>query len=250
MYLFNFKIKKKKLLFFLYEDVLPIGAFLSMQIKSNHSRTIMIQHGYASKKSYLYESNECDFYFLYDKNKIRPFASKEKCIEIGLPFEASITSKFKKNIILVGTGLSGVNQSDYIDSLFIYNKIKTNLEKEYSVKYRPHPCENLNSYINFGLDIDNSLKPSLLSEDLKIFIGYESTLLYEAKYLGHICIYLIKNYSIEIDYNVDIFLNESDLNDLEWILPKLIKKKEFQNFALSSQLSLKNRFLNAIDSIS
>jgi hypothetical protein len=249
MYLFNRKTKNRKLFFFLYEDVLPIGAFLSLQIRSKDSKIIMIQHGYASKKSYLYESNECDFYFLYDIKKIRRFASKEKCIEIGLPFEASITTKFQNNIILVGTGLSGVNQSEYIDSLLNYTSIIKFVDKAYKIKYRPHPCENVHSYINFGFDIDQSNKNSLLSQDLKIFIGYESTLLYEAKLIGHICIYLVKNNTIEIDYDVDLLLNESDLKNLEFILPIIIKNRESQILTLSSQKSLKNRFLNAIDLI-
>lgn len=241
-YIFYHKTKNNNILFFLHDDWTPIGAFLSMRHRSTSNKVIMIQHGYFSTLSLCLESNACDYYFLYDQKKVRPYISSEKVIELQLPIDVKVTKEFNKTIILVGTG-DDTNKK----SLSIFNKIWITLHDNYQVQYRPHPSEDFsyNSTIQFSRN--HQSKKDCLSEDLKIFIGYESTLLYEAMLIGHVCIAISSKNITTIDYEVDYILDDEKIPDLRYTLEELVEKKwKLHSLGKYKFPSLKDRFLKAL----
>lgn len=241
-YIFYHKTKINNILFFLHEDWQPIGAFLSMRHRSTSNKVIMIQHGYFATFNPYLESNACDYYFLYDQKKVRHYISAEKVIELQLPIDVKVTKGFNQTIILIGTG-DDTNKK----SLSIFNKIWITLHENYQIQYRPHPSEDFsyNSTIQFSRN--HQTKKDCLSEDLKIFIGYESTLLYEAMLIGHVCIAISSKNITTIDYEVDYILDDEKIPDLRYTLEELVEKKwKLHSLGKYKFPSLKDRFLKAL----
>ncbi|MEB3126300.1 MAG: hypothetical protein VKL00_11870, partial [Synechococcales bacterium] len=90
-------------------------------------------------------------------------------------------------------------------------------------------------------------KKDCLSEDLKIFIGYESTLLYEAMLIGHVCIAISSKNITTIDYEVDYILDDEKIPDLRYTLEELVEKKwKLHSLGKYKFPSLKDRFLKAL----
>lgn len=88
-------------------------------------------------------------------------------------------------VILVGTG-TFEDLANYKASLDIFSRVRDVLEGAgLLVLYRPHPSENKLTLAGDRFRLDRHEKSELLAGARKVFIGFGSTLLYEADLAGH-----------------------------------------------------------------
>lgn len=221
MRVLQIKLSNKRRYFFLYDDLLPHGVFFSEFAREYNHTTIMIQHGHSGAEGRLVEGLGCDFNLVYDEAGIGEGIPKSSCYEIGIPLQLRPLARFDYTIILLGTGLSGARPEAYKASLTTYQTI-TRLMAEsdlsWCVFYRPHPNETTEHYAPFVKNIDRSEKRDCLSDTKKIFIGYASSMLYEAKMAGHYEINLKSHLTPNITYQPSISLDEDQID----LLPKII----------------------------
>ena len=234
---------------FLYDDVLPHGVFFSEFAKAYNHTTIMIQHGYPpnAEEVYLREGLSCDFNLVYDRQGIEEGIDKSSCYEIGIPLQLRPLTKFVRTVILVGTGLSGIKPEAYKTSLVVYQNIVRQIEKSdlsWRVSYRPHPNETNENYAAFFQSIDKSEKRDCLSDNKKVFIGYESTLLYEAFTAGHHAINLTHQAKCDIRYQPSVTLDEDQIDLIPQIIADNIESIESIDTKLAPDLQ--SRFNAAV----
>ncbi len=218
--LLNKKLKNLKYLI-LYEDTLPLGIYFTEFCRDKNKISICIQHaahtilpflpvdGFSSKYNLVYDKDQKTFY--KDSNSV--------LIILGLTYDFNKIIEKSKTIILVGTGYYGLDPVFYKRSLKIFSLIKNTLLTDgFNVLYRPHPNENYNIEIqNYfkNNEIDQSSAAILLSKTRKIFIGYNSSLLYEASKIGHIVINIfdeiIPNLIFKTDHTLKITKFDSSI---------------------------------------
>lgn len=93
--------------------------------------------------------------------------------------------------ILVGNGTLDSTTSRYRRSLQIFDSVQATLERAgLSVEYRPHPSEHGIPAAQIAFRMNRQSKDELLVGDRKAFIGFTSTLLYEAHLAGHVAVVL------------------------------------------------------------
>jgi hypothetical protein len=190
------KLKSRNTYIFLYTDVLPISNFFALLGDSCSLPTICVAHGWwvPLKSEILIDDGEhCRFNLLYSMQQ-KPFnqSSRSTFFELGPPFDAECGEEISNEVVLVGTGAKGMMPEFYFRSLEVYSSILEQLGGcGWNVRYRPHPNEDPSGYSTHFTDVDKRPKSICLSGSRKLFVGYESTLLYEAKTFGHSVVRLL-----------------------------------------------------------
>jgi hypothetical protein len=115
--------------------------------------------------------------------------------------------------ILVGTGVLE-NFASYETALDIFTRVNAVLKSaRVEVEYRPHPNEKGHDQAASIFSINGQTKNDLLSGDRKVFVGFASTLLYEASLAGHLVIILddaaVPGYKIS-DFGIKLDSSEID----------------------------------------
>lgn len=222
--------KFDKAIFFLYEDTQPLGAFfvyVSRLLPSNVS-SVCIQHGYFLKYHYPIRIDGAisDFNFVWDMGQAELIGGNIlKTYEIGLPYFASAKSSHEFHVILVGTGMARSCRSIYELSITTYLNILNMLVEipGVTVFYRPHPNEYNDEKLLLELSklfklVENTNKVDMLNGPRGIFIGGESSLLFEAGIAGHLVAHLKLDASIPA-FNFDFQFETNGINELQqWVL--------------------------------
>ncbi len=223
-------VKSKRVIFFLQEDTQPLGTFfvyLSRLLPINSS-SVCIQHGYFLKY-YFPIRNEgalSDFNFVWDIRQAELIGANHlKTYEIGLPYFAKAKPSSQLIVILVGTGVVGNGSDIYERSIKAYSQVNNWLAGKFgmSVFYRPHPNEYNNKKLIAELRDSFSLvkskdKLDQLNGPRALFIGVESSLLYEAGLAGHLVAHLKLDGSIPA-FQFDFEFYETEVDKLlEWAL--------------------------------
>jgi hypothetical protein len=223
--------KFKKATFFLYEDTQPLGVFfvhVSKLMQPNVS-TVCIQHGYFTKTNYPIRLDGIlsDINFVWDCRQAELIGSNPVAtFEIGLPYFATAKQTNEINVVLVGTGMASYGTNVFQRCINTYVIIHTMLanRKGINIFYKPHPNEyndektldHLREKFNI---VDNPDKQKLLNGPRSIFIGTESSLLYEAGIAGH----LVAHWKFGADeipvFDFDFEFEENEMSELlQWIL--------------------------------
>jgi hypothetical protein len=95
------------------------------------------------------------------------------------------------DIVLVGTGTTE-QPEQLARAVAIFREVgRAVAPLDARVRYRPHPTERASRLsIDYGMPVNRQDKSSLLSGRRKVFIGFNSTLLYEAHLAGHLVVVL------------------------------------------------------------
>jgi hypothetical protein len=243
----KYKFNKQKIKFFLYEDTLPIGIFFSLFGKYFNKQTICIQHGFGTSKEILFDGSLCKHNLLYSITQKRFIKTSTKFYELGLPFDINLPVEKSNEVILIGTGWKGLDPEFYEKSLIYYNQLKQIFKKSnYKVFYRPHPNESEIDYQFYNFKIDKKSKIECLSNTQKIFIGYISTLLYEAKVSNHLVINILDNKMNPLAFETDLSLNPLYTEDILYDINNLYENKKINYYQMDS---LKSRFFKIFDQI-
>lgn len=217
-------------IFFVYEDTQPLGTFLVYlaRLMQSNVRSVCIQHGYCMKYYYPIrndgEISEINFVWKFSQADLIK-CNKLKTFEIGLNYNALATPSDKLNLILIGTGVKGIGNDIYERSIKTYIQITKMLNNINGIKvyYRPHP----NEYNDVDLIVELSENFLLVESENKIeqlngpqaiFIGVESSLLFEANIAGHLVAHLKLDESIPVfEFEYEFKENEVE-RFVEWIL--------------------------------
>jgi len=234
---------------FLYEDTTPLGIFFAIFANDHAHISICIQHGTPSVKELFLDGLLCQYNLLYQLGYKDDMNPDSIYFELGPPFDAEVNDDISSTLILVGTGLQGLLPAFYSKSLDCYQQIKNLMQPlGWNVVYRPHPAERPINYSSHFSNVDTSSNGTCLSGARKIFIGYQSSLLYEAQAFGHAVITLIDPDVFKIKLFIpDIEIDATCLGSIASSIIELhsdMKNRPIRNF-----LRLKERFLQILGEI-
>lgn len=222
--------KFDRVIFFLQEDTQPLGTFFVYLARSMPTTvsSVCIQHGYFLKYHYPIRNEGAlsDINFVWEMKQAELIGSnKLKTFEIGLPYIAQAKPTSELNVVLVGAGMVDSGSGIYERSIKTYTEINKLLAGEMGVNvfYRPHPNEYNDKKLIAALRDSFSLVESKdkliqLNGPRALFIGVESSLLYEAGVAGHLVAHLKLDESIPaFEFEFEFYETEGN-KLLEWVL--------------------------------
>ena len=140
---------------------------------------------------------------------------------LGLPYEVYPPQSQCREVILVGHCGMLEDTVQYFNSLYYFCKIYQTLEAAgIKVFYRPHPQDDIEFVRSIFPNVYITEKSELLASNRKIFIGFSSSLMFEAQEFGHNTIGLdfdllefnpTRTFDIDFEVHVDNFDNLPDL---------------------------------------
>jgi hypothetical protein len=254
-----FSKDNNKRFLFLPNDSLPEGMTLSFGLESTPMLDIIcIAHGFINfepaRISITPEGESCKFNLVWSKSQKSFFKNdtKQNSFVLGLPYEVNLPKGQCKEVILVGH--CGLSSSTFQYFFAIYHFIKLYRMFEgagINVLYRPHPEDNIEELINNFSKISVTEKNELLSSSSRIFIGLESSLLFEAREFGHTTIglnFLDFNHKNNRAFDVDFEVSSDNFESLPDLIMDIFDKNESKKN--DNYENLKTRFdrcLNQID---
>jgi hypothetical protein len=236
---------------FLWEDTQPIGLSLSLGLKDiTGMNVVCVAHGYEfahNPERVGMDGKNCKFNLVYD-SKQAEFYNDSTTFILGLPYEVEPASNIKSKIVLVEhTGMdSGI---EYINSVYHFIKLYKVLENAgYEIIYRPRPGSDTSYAMSIFKNVNNEDKSNLFSEGRMIFIGFSSTLLYEAKAFGNIVIGLDTSEFVDKrNFDVHLTLLPHDYKKLPTIVSQIMDNG-FEMF-IEKVDGLSLRFYKCLESI-
>ncbi len=238
-FFFESNSEQKKYLF-LFEDSQPVGMTLSAVLEKNTSiNVICIMHGLLGRPEetpLLREGINCKFNLVWDQSHVKIFDKKNEINDttfvLGLPYEVIIKNeRKKKSVILVGhDGLTN-DPLSYFYTNYQFCKIYKILKGGgYNVLFRPHPQEDINFVKKIFPDLNRENKINLISSGKMVFIGFYSSLLYEARMHKNLTICLNStNLPDSVEINADFYITESDYQKIPEIIDNFFEKESEQN---------------------
>jgi len=218
----------EKVVFFLYEDTQPLGIFFDAVAKNqpNKAVSVCIQHGYFMNYFYqiVHDGALSDVNLLWDLKQAELIGrGPSNCYEIGLPYQAKAIRTHVLSVVLVGTGMKDSVRATYEKCMRVYAVINRELTgRGIKVCYRPHPNEYKDELVMASLRVEFDVvedpdKVTMLNRAQAIFVGGESSLLYEAGVAGHVVAFMQADDSIpQFDY--DFNFGEDSVGMLvDWI---------------------------------
>lgn len=221
--------KFDRVIFFIYEDTQPLGVFFVYvgRLLPSIVTSVCIQHGFFLKYYYpiRIDGELSDINFVWGMSQSELISpNKLKIFEIGLPYFARAKPFNELHVILVGTGMEGSGTDIYERAINTYTKIHHALANISRIKtfYRPHPNEYNDEELIVKLNnifslVDDPNKLAQLDGPRAIFIGVESSLLFEAGIAGHFVVRLKLDESLPI-FHLDFEFKENEASELiQWI---------------------------------
>jgi hypothetical protein len=227
---------------FLFEDTVQIGVPL-VTILIEITPVVCIAHGFFSKANngfhVVCDGDLCSFNFIYeDYQKDFYYKNKEKCFALGLPYEVPLLNGASREIVLVEQSTTDMPE-EYIlclNSMRSLAEILKSCGYEFTYRSRPGVAPPL---IMKGLcPIHNGDKMELLGGARKIFIGFNSTLLYEAGVVGHVTIGLNDDMlPYTRAYPVDYFISKIEMGLIKSIVDEAFVRLNTPNLKQIESLS-------------
>ena len=237
---------------FLFEDTVQIGISLALILKGV-SPVICVIHGAMSKPSLGCEMSVdgviCRYNLVYDeyqKNVLESLGTV--CFVMGLTHEVKKLSGFSDQIILVEQSTPDM-PTEYFECLSKMEALyKILLQNGCNVTYRSRPGVNKNLLIKKFHSIHTGDSMELLEGCRKIFIGFNSTFLYEAQFHGHVTIGLDDSgFPLMRRFETELIIKEISEQCVKDVI-----NKAFMAVRCDSKVAyepLKVRFMSALDLI-
>lgn len=179
----------------LTSDTKPVDIFFSRiaYCFKDYLRVLCIQHGIfpdMDKNLYVAEGASVEFNILYAESQ-KQYASKyiksSEFLVMGPPWNIQyVQEQGDREVILVGTGGGDSCPDEYKSSVEMFQLVSKILHSKNVVHaYRPHGTESVGFVNGLFESIDARSKDDLLSGVPKVFIGFNSTLMFEAYICGH-----------------------------------------------------------------
>lgn len=237
---------------FLFEDTVQIGVSLAL-ILEGMSPVICIIHGAMSKPS-----PGCDMsvdgvisrynlvYDEYQKNVLEGLGTV--CFVMGLTHEVKKLSGFSDQIILIEQSTPDM-PTEYFECLSKMEVLyKILLQNRCNVTYRSRPGVNKDLLKKKFHSLHTGDSIELLEGCRKIFIGFNSTLLYEAQFHGHVTIGLDDSgFPLMRRFETDLIIKEISEQCVKDIIGKALLAVRCDSKVLHDPLKV--RFMSALDLI-
>ena len=191
---------KKKRYLFLWEDTLPLGMTLSTCLEGVAGlRVVCIAHGLMARRDVttaIQEGLNCAFNLVWDQSHIKIIEGENSCkpttFLLGLPYEVEVSQLKRRTVVLVGhLGLRN-DSKEYFYTMYHFCKIyKILSEAGIEVSFRPHPQDDVEFAKKIFPCINIDDKQKLFSLGRMVFIGFTSSIMYEAR--------RFENYVISLD---------------------------------------------------
>jgi hypothetical protein len=180
-------------------DTMPMALMLVTAAKAAPNvRVVCVEHGLLSAGPiYQFddlEGRNSDVNLVFTASQRAEMERRlgDSIVEVmGLPAERrAVMIPSRPDVVLVGTGTLG-DMGAYARSLALFSDVRDRAEAAgNAVVYRPHPSERGLGLAEPQFRIDRSDKSLLLVGPCKVFVGFASTLLYEADQAGHLVVVL------------------------------------------------------------
>ena len=193
------------------------------------------------------DGHYCKYNFVWSSRQIKLFRNlKYDPFVLGLPYNIRIPKKVSNKIILIGHGEEKSNT--YEKTLHHFKLIYSLIDKDlFDVEYRPHTYESTKIPKKYFSKINNENKLNLLQDSKKIYIGFVSSLLYEASMHDNYVIGLDESlFQVYLDFEYDISFKEKDYYQLNNYL-KTIRFKTKKN--KKNNIELNKRFMHCLNKI-
>jgi len=237
---------------FLYNDCMPDGMTLSFALESIPKLNIIcIQHGMSSpplsefKVDRYVVGESCQFNLLWDISQKKPYKSDtdHASFVLGLPYEVYPPQSHSREVILLGDCGKGSDLIQYFYALFNFCHLYRILKKAgIDVSYRPHPQDDIEYVQSIFSNVCITQKNELLTSNRRVFIGFKSSLLFEAREFGHLAIGLDSKDSERIRaFDVDFELSSDNFENLPELVLDIFEKSTFAE--VDEIKNLKSRFI-------
>lgn len=240
---------------FLWEDSLPTGLTLSTALASIPGLNVVcIAHGmfpHYKGKGIPPEGEHCKFNLVWDTSQKKLFKGGDDpaTFVLGLPYEVKPPRSISRNVMLVGHCGRSSDMAEYFFSLYHFSKIFTILQRAgFAVTFRPHPQDDINFIRSVFSSVCVENKHKLFASGRMVFIGFVSSLLYEARQFGNIVIALDSSeFPYELDFDVDGVALASGYKELPLYLSNILDARSTLIDARVESLS--SRFHSSITQI-
>jgi hypothetical protein len=247
-----FRRQSERCVLIVPHDTLPISTLLvSIANECRNVVTVCIQHGLFDSSFQLddIDGRNCRINLVYDRAQRAEIERRLPDViaeEMGLPtdFRAKVR-RTAPLVVLVGTGVPECLVR-YERALSVFAEGAAVLRSAgLAVEYRPHPSESPNHLQKFGIPLNTMEKSALLASERRIFVGFSSTLLYEAGSAGHGVI-LLEDPAIPGSILVpgSISLPTSGLDELGRLAGAVMYTSDA---CTDAPLPLRDRFYSALD---
>jgi len=260
--MFTKEINKRYLI--LNNDSQPEGMTLSFGLQSISMLNIVcVEHGIINfeptRIKTLPEGESCQFNLLWDVSQKFFFKDDKNhaSFVLGLPYEVSPPKNNCREVILVGDCGISSDSVRYFYMLSTFCRMYRILEAAgINVFYRPHPEDNIEYIRSVFSNVCNTNKSELLAINKKIFIGYESSLIFEAGKFGHTTVGIDAIELVESKFfqhkdnrafDVDFEVSSSDFENLPALVLDIFDRSS--SAAADEDQNLKYRFYKCIKQI-
>lgn len=237
---------------FLYEDTQPCGLTLACVLYDNPNVSMVcIAHGYDYKPNSDCPNDmnglNCNFNLVYDAAQAELYDSKSTFV-LGLPYEVKISPYVKQQVVLIEHAIPAFGE-EYNLALADFIKISNKLgELGVVVIYRARPSSDISYLTSLFPEVNCADKLDLFAEGRMIYVGHNSTLLYEAREHGNKTVALKTNYCpFEINFTVDRTFTVDELVD--GIADLLSALNEESPVTLNNSENLRDRFMKCLGDI-
>ena len=242
---------------FLLNDQHPAEMTLSFALEDSPKLNIVcISHGMLSFETTgqkdANDGESCKFNFVWSDSQKSFFTTERNyaSFTLGLPYEVYQAQSQCKEVILVGHCGVSSDILNYCHSVYHFISIYQALEKVgIKVFYRPHPQDDFDLAQEVFSNISVMDKNVLLASARRVYIGFESTLVFEAREFGNISIGLD---SLEIQdaraFDVDFEVSSDNFESLPGLILDIFHKNESKKNDKYGNLKTRfDRCINQID---
>lgn len=243
------RLRKRKRFFFLFEDTVPVGSFFALFGNAFMHPSVFIQHGIAVKGGILADGQLARYDLLYSIEQQYNINNND-CVsfELGPPYDVNYAETISKEVVLVSSGSKGYWPELYFKQMDLFRSMEQLLSGAgWNVVYRPHPDEDPIDFQSKFKNVDRRNKVHLLSDSFKVFIGYNSTLLFEAQTYGHVLVCLNDPQMFSFPFEADFLIELDELDNINCYVTKAFEKMHTR--AIKKLLPLKERFFSIFKEI-
>jgi hypothetical protein len=222
--------RPRRVTVYLSEDTQEFGTFMAHLVRRlpNDARTVCIAHGYYSRLDVplRYEGAQCDYNFVWDEHQTALMSATHAGLQvIGPPHDARARPAALETVVLVGVGHPSADEAVFARSMACYAEIAETAARRHGLRvvYRPHPSERADTELmgllraRFG-EPDDLPPAERLGGPRSVFVGFVSSLLYEASVAGHPIVYVAGHPGIHPVFERDLDLDPDDLSAFDgWL---------------------------------
>lgn len=222
--------RARRVTVYLSDDTSPFGTFMAHLARAlpNEARSVCVAHGYFCRLDVplRYEGALCDHNFVWDERQVELLSATHAGLQvIGPPLDARARPAAIDTLVLVGVGHPSAEEAVFERSMRCYAEIAEIAARRHGLRvlYRPHPSERADPALmdslraRFG-GTDDLSSIERLNSPRSVFVGFASSLLFEAAIAGHAAVYVAGRPGVHPVFPRDLELVPEDVSPIDdWL---------------------------------